>query len=217
MDWTYWLNFIPFVAAILLAITTLLLLILEDWRIALAVLAIQYVAVFLLVVQYWRLEMAIVKLVAGWIACSILGMAIASLPEGLSSQRSGQAKSSFLFSQKLFAGARSGKMVAVFSTLLVWLMVFTYAVNLPRVFPNLDLYTSISCLLLIGVGLLQLGFSSRPLPTFLALLTILSGFEILYASVEASILMTGLLAAVNLSLALVGAYLILSPAMGETE
>jgi hypothetical protein len=217
MDWTFWLSSIALVAAILVAITTLLLLILEDWRIALAVLAIQYVVVFLLVLQYWRLEMAIVKLVAGWIACSILGMAITSLPEALSEQGSGQAKPSFLFSQKLFSGARSGKMVAVFSTLLVWLMVFTYANNLPPVFPNLDLYTAIACLLLIGVGLLQLGFSSRPLPTILALLTILSGFEILYASVEASVLMAGLLAAVNLSLALVGAYLILSPAMGETE
>jgi hypothetical protein len=38
-------------------------------------------------------------------------------------------------------------------------------------------------------------------------LTLLSGFEILYATVETSILLAGLLTVVNLGLALAGAYL----------
>ncbi|MCC6985033.1 MAG: hypothetical protein IT309_01265, partial [Anaerolineales bacterium] len=41
----------------------------------------------------------------------------------------------------------------------------------------------------------------------LALLSILAGFEILYAAVESAILVTGLLAAVNLGLGVVGSYL----------
>ena len=41
----------------------------------------------------------------------------------------------------------------------------------------------------------------------LGLLTVLSGFEILYSTVETSILLTGLLAIVNLGLALAGSYL----------
>jgi len=39
---------------------------------------------------------------------------------------------------------------------------------------------------------------------------------VLYAAVEISILVAGLLAALNLGLSLVGAYLILSPTMGES-
>jgi hypothetical protein len=39
-------------------------------------------------------------------------------------------------------------------------------------------------------------------------LTVLSGFEVLYAAVENSILVAALLAAVNLCLALVGSYLL---------
>ena len=59
-----------------------------------------------------------------------------------------------------------------------------------------------------------------PIPRFLAdnkkkalLLTALAGFEIIYAAIETSVLVTGLLAGINLGLALVGAYLIISPTM----
>jgi hypothetical protein len=41
----------------------------------------------------------------------------------------------------------------------------------------------------------------------IGLLTVISGFEILYATLEASVLMTGLLAILNIGLAFLGAYL----------
>ena len=55
-------------------------------------------------------------------------------------------------------------------------------------------------------------------PTFsgiLALLTVLSGFEVIYAGVESSTLVAGLLAGINLGLALVGSYLLVAPTMEE--
>jgi hypothetical protein len=42
----------------------------------------------------------------------------------------------------------------------------------------------------------------------LGLLTVVTGFEVLYAAVEASILVAGMLSVVILGLALVGAYLL---------
>ncbi len=56
--------------------------------------------------------------------------------------------------------------------------------------------------------MLQLGFTSQSLNVALGLLTVLAGFEILYAAVEISALVAGLLAGVNLGIALIGAYLI---------
>ena len=67
--------------------------------------------------------------------------------------------------------------------------------------------------ILISIGLLQLSLSSHPLLVTIGLLTALSGFEIIYAVVEASILVAGLMAGVNLGLALVGAYLLIVPTM----
>ena len=66
-------------------------------------------------------------------------------------------------------------------------------------------------LILIGIGLLQLGLTAQPLRVVLGILTVLSGFEILYAVAESAVLVAGLLASVNLGLALVGAYLLTSP------
>ena len=69
--------------------------------------------------------------------------------------------------------------------------------------------------LLFGMGFLHLGFIVRPFRVVLALLTILSGFEILYAAVEESTLVAGMLAGINLGLALVGAYALITPRVEE--
>jgi hypothetical protein len=69
-------------------------------------------------------------------------------------------------------------------------------------------------LLLIGGGLVHLGIASRGLRTIISLLTILAGFEILYAVVETSTLVAGLQAIVTLGVALTGAYL-LGNSVGE--
>ncbi|MGE5375620.1 MAG: hypothetical protein ACM3XO_11245, partial [Bacteroidota bacterium] len=63
---------------------------------------------------------------------------------------------------------------------------------------------------LIGMGLLHLGITSYILRVVIGLMTVLSGFEILYAAVEGSILVAALLATINLGLALVGAYLLIA-------
>jgi len=71
-------------------------------------------------------------------------------------------------------------------------------------------------LLLAGMGLLHLGLTAEILRVILGLLTVLAGFEILYAAVETSILLAGLLAVVNLGLALAGAYLMTAARPEET-
>ena len=63
-------------------------------------------------------------------------------------------------------------------------------------------------LILMGVGMLQLGMTVQPFRVILGLLTVLSGFEALYAALESSILVAAMLSTVNLGLALVGAYLL---------
>jgi hypothetical protein len=70
---------------------------------------------------------------------------------------------------------------------------------------------------LIGVGLLQLGMSVHPLRIILGLLTVLSGFELIYAGVETSILIAGMQALVVLGLALGGAYLLSAGVNEETH
>ncbi len=66
-------------------------------------------------------------------------------------------------------------------------------------------------MVLAGMGLLQVSMTSRPLRVVLGLLTFLAGFEVLYAGLEFSVLVAGLMAAINLGLALAGTYLLSTP------
>ena len=70
---------------------------------------------------------------------------------------------------------------------------------------------------LVILGLLQLGMITEPLYVIIGLLTFLSGFELLYGSMEFSTVLEALFAAVNLGLALVGAYIIVKDEEPETR
>jgi hypothetical protein len=72
-------------------------------------------------------------------------------------------------------------------------------------------------LLLVGMGLLHLGLTSQILRVVIGLMTVLSGFEIIYATVEGSVLVAALLAVINLGLALVGSYLLIASSVEEAK
>jgi hypothetical protein len=62
---------------------------------------------------------------------------------------------------------------------------------------------------------LQVSMTVRPLRVVLGLLTFLAGFEVLYAALVYAVLVAGLMAAINLGLALAGTYLLSTPERKE--
>jgi hypothetical protein len=107
----------------------------------------------------------------------------------------------------------SSRLFRLLLGVLVWVLFFTIAPSFARWLPVPYVFLWSSGILL-GVGLLQLGTSQSPLRVIIGLLTVISGFEILYAAVENSTLVTVLLAVVTLGLAIGGAY-ILNPIKTE--
>ncbi len=181
---------LSFLAVIIIVMTSLFLLLSQNWRWNIIALAVQYLALMVLTSLVWPLGLAAVKLVAGWMAGAVLG---ASQP-----------------TPELVEDPHSGGSVVVFrflAAVLVWILVFTATPMFVDILP-LPASLVTGALLLIGMGLLHLGMTTRPLRVLLGLLTTLSGFELLYAAVESSVLVAGLLAIVTLGLALVGAYLL---------
>ncbi len=187
-----------FAVVTVISLTSLYVLVSRDWRFCLAGLAVQYVGVFLLVNMYWPLGMAVTKMLAGWMACAILGIAMTYVPD------------SWTTSEK---SLQFGRLFRLFAALIVALAITSL------VYYSQDWLATISApirwggFFLIGLGLLHLSLTTHPLRVIVGLLTVLSGFEVFYAAVESSTLVTGLLAFVNLGLALVGAYLLIAPAM----
>ena len=185
-------------AVILVSLTSIYVLIGRDWRYCIGALAVQYIGVFGLVFVSWPLEMAVAKMVTGWMAGAILGIAMTSVPD---TWRDSEKSIKF---GPFFRILAASILVLTISSLVLhsdsWLSMISVPIRW-------------GSFVLISFGLLQLSLTSHPLRVVIGLLTFLSGFEIIYAAIETSTLVTGLLAGVNLGLALVGAYMLITPTM----
>ncbi|MEN6409457.1 MAG: hypothetical protein ABFD44_07090 [Anaerolineaceae bacterium] len=189
------------IAVILISLSALVLLNSRDWRWVTGALAVMYLGVFLLVGQSWNFSLAVLKVVIGWMAAVVLGIT-----------QMGQTHE-----QKTEENLPSGRIFRTIASGLVFLVVFSIAPGFVSWLPELSSEQAVGGMILIGMGLLQLGMTARPIRVVVGLLTTLAGFEIIYAAVEASVLVAGLLGGVNLGLALVGAYLMTAPEMEDAQ
>jgi hypothetical protein len=186
------------VFAVILAMgASLVPLVSRSWRLTILALAVQYLSVFWFISMVWPVSQAVVKLVVGWMVSAVLGSTQPSEPSGV--------ELNTRVSSRLFRLLAAG---------MIFMLVFSAAPIFAGWLPT-GLAVLWGGLTLVGMGLLQLGMSTRPSRVIIGLLTVLSGFEILYAVVESSILVTGLLAIINLGLAMAGSYLLSSVTMEE--
>ncbi len=181
------------IAVVILLVTSAGLLIVRDWRWSMVLLAVQFLGMFVLTLQHWPLGMSSVKLVAGWMSAAILGMTRSGFP------------SESLEEQGIWP---RGRLFRLFAAGIVLLIVAATSPAVDTIMADAGYAVTSGSLLLIGMGLLHLGITSHILRVVIGLLTVLAGFEILYSAVEGSILVAALLAAINLGLALVGAFLL---------
>ena len=183
-------------------VTSAGLIISRDWRLELGLLGLQYVGVFWLTNQYWPISMAAIKLVTGWMAIAILGITRLNVKDV-------DGKSEQFWPQ--------GRLFRIFAAGIVTMIVITASPRMEAIIPGIGLPIIYSSLTLIGLGMLHLGMTAQPFRVILGLLTVLSGFEALYAALESSILVAAMLSTVNLGMALVGAYLLSAHTTEENE
>lgn len=189
------------IAVLMLTATSTGLLLNRDWRYDLGLLAFQYVGVFILVAQHWPVGMAAAKLVGGWMAAAALGMTLTALPA---------------HEERLESLWPQGRTFRLFMVGVILVLTAGVTPRLQNALAGVQAPVIAGAILLMGIGLLQLGTSSEIVRVIFGLMTILAGFEILYAAVEGSILVAGLLVLVNLGLGLVGAYLLNASVPEET-
>jgi hypothetical protein len=181
------------VPVVMLMASTLVLVLSQNWRWSITAFAVQYIGLFWLVALIWPIGLAGIKLVVGLMAGAVL---IASHPG----------------EEIVDASYRSlsGQLFRLMVCVLGWAVAFSAALAVQKWIP-VPIPVLQGGLILFCSGLIQLGMTTVPMRVVLGLLTLLSGFEILYAGVESSTLVTGLQAVVDLGLALVGAYILISP------
>jgi len=187
---------------LLLAITSVGVMLIRDWRWMIIFLAIQYLGMFIFTLQHWPISMAAVKIIAGWMSVTILGMTRSNLPDD-------EIKNSDILPQ--------GRFFRLIAACIVGLITASGTPLVDAMMADAGMAVTAGSLLLIGMGLLHLGVTDRALQVTIGLMTVLSGFEILYTAVESSILVAALLAIINLGLALTGSYLMIASHAHESE
>jgi len=178
------------------------ILLVQSRRWMTGLLAIQYIGVFSLVSISWPVEIAVVKLVAGWMAAAVLFLTYENIPASPEDTR--------------LASSLPGTFFKGFLAILIGFAVYSMVPTALRWFLGATSQQILGGLWLLGLGLLQLGLSREAIRIIIGLLTVISGFEILYATLEASVLMTGLLAILNIGLAFVGVYILQASNLEES-
>jgi len=197
------MSFSPiWVVVLLLASTSIGLMLVRDWRWLVILLAAQYAGVFVLALQHWPAGMAAVKVISGWMSAAILGMTQSNYFDDPSETK------------EILPQGRFFRFIAA---IIIGLIVASSVPLVDSMMADAGQAVSAGSLLLIGMGLLHLSVTDRILPVTAGLMTVLAGFEILYTAVENSILVAALLAVINLGLALAGSYLLIASNARETE
>lgn len=183
------MNIMDYLPIVLVAATSLFLLVSKNWRLSVLALALQYVAVFWMVLEVWSLGLSVVKLIGGWMAGAVLGTSILAETENAEE---------ISFVEQRFK---------IILTIIIWIIVYSIAPQLQK-FLSIPVPLILGGVTLITVGILQFGITTNPIRVIFGLLTCFSGFEVLYAGMENSILVAGFLVIITLGIALVGALFI---------
>ena len=183
---------------ILFSVTTLVLLIFQDWRVMICALGLQYSGVFILVGITWPLEMAVIKLVTGIIAAVVLGMELVRMTAT-------QSLSPGFFSDPV---RMSNRIFNLILAILIGLIVYSLTPEVAKWVLSATYYQIFGSLVLTGMGILIMGISNQPFRVIVGLFTFLSGFEILFATLDTSVLIAGFFSTLTLCISLLGAYLI---------
>ncbi|MDY7078056.1 MAG: hypothetical protein SXV54_14160 [Chloroflexota bacterium] len=191
----------PAVAGIF--ITTGILVVVREWRLNVTALAVQYFFVVLLLTRMIRPEVAAVKGLIGWMICMVFYLTErqASMIEH-SPTDEGKGASQRL-SRWVMSAQASFHLLA---GLLVSVAAYAAALSIPLP-EEVPADITLACYLMAGLGLLLIGLNETPMQVGLGLLTFLSGFDLLYAALEPSLAVAGLLGAVSFLIALAMAYL----------
>ncbi len=173
---------ISVIAVLVLVVVTTVILVLNNWRWISIAWVFQVFCVFWLTSLSWSIPESAVKLVGGWIAIAIVS---STHPMEEIQKESALLRDSFGF-RFILAG-------------MGWLLTFSISPEIQEIIPGRIEIIWGGLMLLVG-GILHIGLSANYLRSIIGLITFISGFEILYASVENSVLVSGLLTFLTIGL-----------------
>ena len=168
---------------------TAAILVPRDWHWTLFGLAMTYLFGFILIVQIWPLPLAAVKLLTGLIGVILLSTTKMNTEV-----------------QNEPIGSPSSRIFILLLAILSWIIVLATINRLNAWLPIEYTNLFIGMVFLI-CGVIKFSTDQRIFNVVVGLLTLLSGFDIIYSSLEGSALVTALYALIVISICILGSYL----------
>lgn len=178
---------------------TVIIMVMDDWRWTIFGLSMCYLIGFILIVQIWPLPLAAVKLISGLMGVILISTGKINFPEQPEEKRS---LSFIIF------------LILVLSISWIVVSATTQKLNewLPIAYTNLFIG-----LVILFAGILKFSLGRKVFDVMIGLLVFLSGFDIIYSSLEGSALVTGIYGLIVLSIGILGSYLEGNPVREEQE
>ena len=184
------------------------ILVTRDWRLLILAVLLQYILVGLILSRLVRPDIAVLKTMIGAFICPILFLSARQVAVNIPSVPA-------IIQQEWRNPAATGWVFRLLTSLVILLVTVTVGemFELPSLSPTL----TIAIYWLVLIGLTTLIITEDPLKTGIGLLTILTGFDLFYTTLEHSLLITGLWGAANLLIALAISYLIIAKGANPEE
>ncbi len=208
-------------AAIGVLATAVFLTVIRDWRWSLLALTIQYLISGWLLTYVFEADIApaiaAIKVIAWALSCLVLYLTARQVrwgSEGSAAQPEIPEPTSTPASRRTLP---TGLLFRLIMSVMVAAAIL-YTVNRGQLsLPELPPHINLAAVSLMGIGLLGLGLTEEPLTAGMSLLTLLTGFELFYHSLEQALTIIGLLIGIELLIALVTAYLTVAHHMAPEE
>lgn len=199
---------LPSLIGLILAAATIFLA--SDWRLSLGALLVQYILAGMALSPSVPQEVAIVKILSGTLAVVILYLSARLVPPAPAVEAA-EGTHRFLRLHVDWAAGPLGMPLRFLAVLLVALGVFRLFQGYQPTLVPADI--ALAACWMAGMGLLGLILSGDPLRVAPAALTLLAGFDLVYAGLDENLAVAGFFGALTLLAALGFSYLILPPAL----
>lgn len=182
---------IQVIAIIVIVSASLLPFAMPNWRILLTALAAIYLVQFIFIFYQSPPLLPVINLIIGWMACAIIGVSILRL--GLSADTE---------------STRTGVTFRLISAFFFILTSFALSIDAYSWLLKVPYILISAGLTLLFTGILQMSFYHHVLRIIISLLVFLAGVELIYYSLESSLLVIVLIGLVKIGLAFIGTHLI---------
>jgi hypothetical protein len=195
-----------------LILTAVIIFLTSDWRLSLTALLVQYVLIGMALTNTIRLEVVIIKILIGVLTVAILYLTARRIQERKGALETEQGRARFLGMQVRWEAGPLGLPLRLMTVLLVVLAIIRVFDN--YTLPLLPADIAFAATWLGAMGVAGLVLSGDPLRVAASLLTILGGFDLVYAGLEPSLAIVGFWGTLILLAALAFAYLATTQDLG---